>query len=202
MLVLLSPCPASLLHSVHRVGVMKEKCLWTNFWQLNTKRQITPAWLAEPKTVPLHFWSNHFPQSFSAAETGLESLKASGNRGLWASSSFSLQRHNYRYSALSRSTRAWRGSLALSVSLPAASPLSMVRWKPLGCLSLQALAPKWRAVSDEDSIGEESGIWWGGRDGCLGIIFSARARGRRSHLQVPCSLQMHEEHFACASQFS
>lgn len=43
----------------------------------------------------------------------------------------------------------------------------MVRWKPFGCLSLQALAPKWRAESLTriQLARKTSGIWWGEEEG-------------------------------------
>lgn len=41
-------------------------------------------------------------------------------------------------------------------------PLSMVCWKPFGCLSLQALAPKWRVeyLMSIQLARKTSGIWW------------------------------------------
>lgn len=100
----------------------------------------------------------------------LLSLKATENRSLWAGRSFSLQLHNYRYSGLSSSTRVWRGSHSHSLSLSLhclPPPRSMVRWKPFGCLSLQALAPEWRAESLTriQLVRKTSGIWWWGVGG-------------------------------------
>lgn len=82
----------------------------------------------------------------------------------------------------------------------------MVRWKPFGCLSLQALAPKWRAESLTriQLARKTSGIWWGGGGGwggqrwLFGNYLLSQSRGRKRHLEVSCSLQMHEEYFACA----
>lgn len=114
----------------------------------------------------------------SATGKSLLSLKATENRSLWASRSFLPQLHNYRYSGLSSSTRAWRGSLPLHCIPP-----SMVHWKPFGCLSLQALAPQVESrVSDEDSIGEVTK--WHVMVVRLGIISSAKAEEERRILFI------------------
>lgn len=134
------------------------------------------------------------------AETGtgksLLSLKATENRSLWASRSFSLQLHNYRYSGLSSSSRAWRGSLSpLHPSVNGAL-------KAIWLFVAPGISPQVESrVSDEDSIGEEN-KWHmtggGGQRLLFGNYLLSQSRGRKRHLEVSCSLQMHEEYFACA----
>lgn len=58
-------------------------------------------------------------------------------------------------------------------------------------------------VSDEDSIGEKNkwhttGGWTGGQRWLFGNYLLSQSRGRKRHLKVSCSLQMHEEYFARA----
>lgn len=64
-------------------------------------------------------------------------------------------------------------------------------------------------VSDEDSIGEKNKWHMMGGGGCRGMqrwLFGnyllSQSRGRKRHLEVSCSLQMHEEYFACHSILS
>lgn len=62
-------------------------------------------------------------------------------------------------------------------------------------------------VSDEDSIGEEN-KWHmmggggrrreGGQRWLFGNYLLSQSRERKRHLEVSCSLQMHEDYFACA----
>lgn len=122
-------------------------------------------------------WRHHFPQYFSSAETGagnksLLSLKATEKGGPWAGRSFSL-----------RSTiTGTRGCLVAAVLGEALSlhciPLSMVRWKPFGCLSLQALAQSGEQNLTRIQLASEtSGMWWGGGNGWDYLL--SRSRGKK-----------------------
>lgn len=59
-------------------------------------------------------------------------------------------------------------------------------------------------VSDEDSIGEINKwhMMGGVQRWLFGNYLHSQSRGRKRHLEVSCSLQMHEEYFACHSILS